>query len=45
MLDHIYIGVSDLDRSAAFYAGALEPLRRVRARPRRHNVEAVCHLA
>jgi catechol 2,3-dioxygenase-like lactoylglutathione lyase family enzyme len=26
MLDHLYIGVSDLDRSAAFYAGALEPL-------------------
>jgi catechol 2,3-dioxygenase-like lactoylglutathione lyase family enzyme len=26
MLDHIYIGVSDLDRSAAFYAGALGPL-------------------
>jgi catechol 2,3-dioxygenase-like lactoylglutathione lyase family enzyme len=26
MLDHIYIGVSDLERSAAFYAGALAPL-------------------
>ena len=26
MLDHVYIGVSDLDRSAAFYAGALEAL-------------------
>jgi catechol 2,3-dioxygenase-like lactoylglutathione lyase family enzyme len=26
MLDHIYVGVSDVDRSATFYAGALEPL-------------------
>jgi catechol 2,3-dioxygenase-like lactoylglutathione lyase family enzyme len=26
MLDHLYIGVSDLERSAAFYAGALQPL-------------------
>jgi catechol 2,3-dioxygenase-like lactoylglutathione lyase family enzyme len=26
VLDHIYIGVSDLERSAAFYASALEPL-------------------
>ncbi|HEX5922415.1 MAG TPA: VOC family protein [Baekduia sp.] len=26
MLDHIYIGVSDLESSAAFYQGALEPL-------------------
>ena len=26
MLDHIYIGVSDLEGSAAFYSGALEPL-------------------
>jgi catechol 2,3-dioxygenase-like lactoylglutathione lyase family enzyme len=25
VLDHIYIGVSDLERSAAFYADALEP--------------------
>jgi catechol 2,3-dioxygenase-like lactoylglutathione lyase family enzyme len=26
MLDHLYVGVSDLDRSAAFYSGALAPL-------------------
>lgn len=26
MLDHLYVGVSDLARSAAFYAGALKPL-------------------
>jgi catechol 2,3-dioxygenase-like lactoylglutathione lyase family enzyme len=26
VLDHIYVGVSDLERSAAFYADALEPL-------------------
>jgi catechol 2,3-dioxygenase-like lactoylglutathione lyase family enzyme len=26
MLDHLYVGVSDLERSAAFYAGALKPL-------------------
>ena len=26
MLDHVYIGVSDLGRSTAFYAGALAPL-------------------
>ena len=26
MLDHLYIGVSDLEPSAAFYAGALAPL-------------------
>ena len=26
MLDHLYVGVSDLDASAAFYAAALAPL-------------------
>ena len=26
MLDHLYVGVSDLESSAAFYAGALAPL-------------------
>jgi catechol 2,3-dioxygenase-like lactoylglutathione lyase family enzyme len=26
MLDHLYVGVCDLERSAAFYAGALEAL-------------------
>ncbi|MFI6056056.1 VOC family protein [Streptomyces violascens] len=26
MIDHVYISVSDIDRAAAFYVGALEPL-------------------
>jgi catechol 2,3-dioxygenase-like lactoylglutathione lyase family enzyme len=37
MLDHIHVGVSDLERSAAFYCGAFA------LDPDGHNVEAVCH--
>ena len=50
MLDHVGFGVSDYDRSKAFYERALAPLGIsllmepvAEAAPDGNNIEAVCH--
>jgi hypothetical protein len=41
VLDHVSVGVTNIDRSRRFYDAALRPLGLVD--PDGHRIEAVCH--